>query len=243
MNRIATLALYMTATAGAAMAIAAGWNSSETAVAAPSPVFRIPGPAYDPPSRAHREVAVFAGGCFWGVQGVYQHVRGVSSAVSGYSGGAAGDARYGVVSRGGTGHAESVRVTFDPTQVTYGQLLQIYFSVVADPTMLNAQGPDRGTQYRSAIFPQSPAQQTVAQRYIAQLGKAGLWNRPIVTRVEPFKGFYAAEPYHQDYLTLHPESSYIRRNDLPKVSALKATFPALYRSNAALVNPQQAMKP
>ncbi|GLK46358.1 MULTISPECIES: peptide-methionine (S)-S-oxide reductase MsrA [Novosphingobium] len=236
MKRIASIAmLVVTVTAG--MAGATALMRKNSAQAAPTQaVFRIQAPTFQASEVGKRETAVFAGGCFWGVQGVYQHVRGVSSAVSGYAGGDRENAKYAVVSRGSTGHAEAVKVTYDPRQVSYGQLLHVFFSVIADPTMLNAQGPDRGTQYRSALFPQSPGQRETAERYIAQLGKAGAWKRPIVTRVEPFKGFYPAEAYHQDYLTLHPDSAYIRRNDLPKVTALKATFPALYRSNPVLVS-------
>lgn len=195
----------------------------------------LPAPAYDPPGKAHK--AVFAGGCFWGVQGVFQHVKGVQNAVSGYAGGSAVQADYETVSSGMTGHAESVEVTYDPAQVSYGQLLQIYFSVAHDPTQLNRQGPDRGTQYRSALFPVDAEQRTVAQRYIAQLDQARVFEAPIVTQLEVFKGFYPAEDYHQDYLTLHPHQSYIVANDLPKVAALKQYFPALYREVPALVKP------
>lgn len=205
-----------------------GASASSTAVG-------IPAPAFDTPNAAKSDTAVFAGGCFWGVQGVFQHVRGVTNAVSGYSGGGRATAHYDDVGSGETGHAESVKISYDPTKVSYGTLLRIYFSVVADPTTLNYQGPDHGTQYRSAIFPQSAQQRAVAERYIAQLGKSGAWKKPIVTRVEPFKGFYAAEAYHQDYLTLNPDAFYIRANDLPKVAALKASFPTLYRVTPVLV--------
>ncbi len=211
------------------------------ALAACAPAFsaeqavRAPAPALDMPAAATSETAVFAGGCFWGVQGVFQHVKGVRSAVSGYTGGVQGTARYETVSGGDTGHAESVRVTFDPHVVSYGTLLRIYFSVVADPTELNRQGPDSGTQYRSALFPTSDGQRRVAAAYIAQLGKANLWKRPIVTRLERAQGFYPAEAYHQDYLTLNPRAPYIAVNDLPKVAALKALFPAQYRAAPVLV--------
>ena len=211
------------------------------ALAACGPAFsaeqavRVPAPALDLPATAASETAVFAGGCFWGVQGVFQHVRGVRSAVSGYTGGAQRTAAYEAVSGGDTGHAESVRVTFDPRVVSYGKLLQIYFSVVADPTRLNAQGPDSGTQYRSALFPASEAQRRVAAAYIAQLGQAKVWQRPIVTRLERAQAFFPAEAYHQDYLTLNPRASYIVANDLPKVAALKAFFPAQYRAAPVLV--------
>lgn len=198
----------------------------------------IPKPAHDEPaSGVHAEKAIFAGGCFWGVQGVFQHVRGVTSAVSGYTGGAAGTAHYEIVSSGQTGHAESVEVTFDPAQVSYGTLLRIFFSVVHDPTELNRQGPDTGTQYRSAIFPTSATQRAVAQAYIAQLDAAHVFGKPIVTRIEAGHTFYPAEAYHQDFLTRHPDYPYIVINDLPKVRALKQLFPALYRDAPVLVRP------
>jgi peptide-methionine (S)-S-oxide reductase len=200
------------------------------------PAVQIPAPAQDEPATGtHSETAVFAGGCFWGVQGVFQHVRGVQQAVSGYSGGAAATAQYETVSNGDTGHAESVRVTFDPAQVSYGQLLQIFFSVVENPTELNYQGPDEGSQYRSAVFPLNAAQRSVAQAYIAQLGRARVFPAPIVTHVETFKGFYPAEGYHQNFLTLHPDNSYIYYNDLPKIASLKKLFPDQYRADPVLV--------
>jgi peptide-methionine (S)-S-oxide reductase len=199
------------------------------------PVVTIPPPAQDEPATGtHSETAVFAGGCFWGVQGVFEHVRGVQQAVSGYSGGLAATAQYRTVETGDTGHAESVRVTFDPAQVSYGHLLQIFFSVAHNPTELNYQGPDEGTQYRSALFPLDAAQRTVAQDYIAQLDRARVFPAPIVTHIETFKGFYPAEGYHQNFLTLHPDNPYIYYNDLPKVAALKRLFPALYRNDPVL---------
>jgi peptide-methionine (S)-S-oxide reductase len=195
----------------------------------------IPPPAQDEPATsAHSETAVFAGGCFWGVQGVFEHVRGVQQAVSGYSGGWADTAHYEMVGRGDTGHAESVRVTFDPTQVSYGRLLQIYFSVVENPTELNYQGPDYGSQYRSALFPQNDAQRAVAQAYIAQLDQAHPYPARIVTRIEKFKGFYPAEGYHQNFLALHPDNPYIAYNDLPKITDLRRLFPGLYRGDAVM---------
>ena len=178
---------------------------------------------------------MLAGGCFWGVQGVFEHVRGVTSAVAGYAGGAASTAQYETVSEGDTGHAESVKITFDPSEVSVGTLLRIYFSVVTDPTTLNRQGPDSGTQYRSAIFPQSEQQRHVAEAYIAQLEAAHVYSRPIVTRLETFKGFYPAEAYHQDYLTLHPNQPYIAINDMPKVEGLKQVFASDYRASPVLV--------
>ncbi len=180
------------------------------------------------------KTAVFAGGCFWGVQGVFEHVAGVTSAVAGYTGGDRDTAAYETVSTGRTGHAESVEVTYDPNKITYAQLLQIYFSVVTDPTELNRQGPDHGTQYRSTVFFQNPEQKTVAEDYIAQLGKAGVYRDPIVTTLEPFKAFYPAEAYHQDFLTLNPDYPYIAINDMPKVENLKRLFPAVYRDQPVM---------
>ena len=178
--------------------------------------------------------AVLAGGCFWGVQGVFQHVKGVTSAVSGYAGGSSETASYPVVSSGGTGHAETVKITYDPTQVSYGKLLQIYFSVVTNPTELNRQGPDEGTQYRSDIFATTPEQATIAKTYIAQLQKAHAFDAPIVTKVSDFKSFYPAESYHQNYLTLHPNQPYIAENDIPKVEGLKKLFPQDYKPSPVL---------
>lgn len=203
----------------------------------------VPPPALDetrPASSA--EIAVLAGGCFWGVQGVFQHVEGVASAVSGYAGGAGDAAQYETVSTGRTGHAESVRITFDPRRISYGRLLQIFFSAAHDPTELNRQGPDVGTQYRSAIFPQNPEQARVAEGYIAQLDQAKTFPAAIVTKIEPAREFYPAEAYHQDYLTLHPSQPYIAFNDLPKVEALKRLFPDLYRAAPRLVASAQSSK-
>jgi peptide-methionine (S)-S-oxide reductase len=196
----------------------------------------VPAPAVDEPaSSAASEVAVLAGGCFWGVQGVFQHVDGVTGAVSGYAGGAKDTADYHTVSAGSTGHAETVQITFDPRRISYGRILQIYFSVAHDPTELNRQGPDVGTQYRSAIFPQSAGQARIAEAYIAQLDNAHVFPTPIVTKIESGKAFYVAEDYHQNYLTLHPTQPYIAINDLPKVHALKQLFPSLYRDTPVLV--------
>ncbi len=197
---------------------------------------KIPAPVLDPsPEGKGLQKAIFAGGCFWGVQGVYQHVKGVQQAVSGYSGGTAPTATYKLVSRGNTGHAESVEVTYDPAQVSYGTLLQIFFSVVHDPTQLNRQGPDVGTQYRSAIFATSPAQLKMAQAYVAQLNATKLFGKPIVTRLEDKPSFYPAETYHQDFMTENPRHSYIVFNDLPKVENLKRLFPERYRNDPVLV--------
>ncbi|WP_242206773.1 MULTISPECIES: peptide-methionine (S)-S-oxide reductase MsrA [unclassified Pseudomonas] len=195
----------------------------------------IPPPTLDEVTQAHSETAVFAGGCFWGVQGVFQHVKGVQKAVSGYAGGAANTAEYERVSEGDTGHAESVQVTFDPTQVSYGSLLQIYFSVAHNPTELNRQGPDSGTQYRSALFPVNADQLKVAQAYIAQLDAAHAYSKPIVTKLESFNGFYPAEDYHQDFLTEHPSYPYIVINDMPKVANLKQMFAQRYQEKPMLV--------
>jgi peptide-methionine (S)-S-oxide reductase len=196
----------------------------------------VPPPAADTAAGADEtQTVVLAGGCFWGVQAVFQHVKGVTQAVSGYAGGSKATAKYPVVSSGTTGHAESVQVTFDPRQISYGRILQIYFSVAHNPTELNRQGPDEGTQYRSAIFFANPEQQRVAQAYIAQLDKAGTFKQPIVTQLTEFSAFYPAEAYHQDYATMHPENPYIYYNDLPKVENLKQLFPDLYREQPVLV--------
>jgi len=183
---------------------------------------------------------VLAGGCFWGVQGVYQHTKGVIEAVSGYAGGPAEKARYDAVSTGATGHAEAVKVTYDPKEISLGKILQIYFSVVHDPTQLNRQGPDTGTQYRSAIFTSEPEERTLATNYIAELNAAKAYKRPIATRIEPLEGFYAAENYHQDYLTLHPSQPYIVFYDLPKIENLKKLFAANYRDKPVLVRDAKA---
>jgi peptide-methionine (S)-S-oxide reductase len=177
----------------------------------------------------HREIAIFAGGCFWGVQGVFSHVRGVTSATSGYTGGTSATADYETVSTGSTGHAESVEVVYDPSKVDYADLLRIYFSVVADPTLVNRQGPDEGTQYRSALFPLNPAQDRVARAYIAQLSAAHVYARPIATRVEGNKRFFPAEGYHQDFYARNPTYPYIVINDRPKVEAFKRLFPASWK--------------
>jgi len=189
-----------------------------------------PVPAVDASPGRKLETAVFAGGCFWGVEGVFSHVKGVHLAVSGFAGGPRGrKVDYERVSEGDTGYAEAVRVTYDPKLVSYGALLRIFFSVIADPTTLNAQGPDRGTQYRSALFPLNAEQVKAADAYLIQLGKAGLWRDPIVTRVERFTGFQDADSYHQDFMRRNPRHPYILRWDASKVAALKAMFPALYR--------------
>ena len=175
------------------------------------------------------QIAVFAGGCFWGIEAVFEHVKGVISASSGYSGGAAETAHYEMVSAGNTGHAESVQVKYDPSQISYGQLLKVYFAVAHDPTQLNRQGPDTGSQYRSAIFFNSAEQKSIAEAYIAQLNKAGVFKRPIVTQVVALKAFYEAEGYHQNYAVQHPDEPYIVINDMPKLENLKKQLPALYK--------------
>ncbi len=220
--------------AAALLTLGVGWaaskSSAEEGRAVPAPV--VDEAKTGAPSS---EVAVLAGGCFWGVQGVFQHVRGVTDAVSGYAGGKKDTASYDEVSTGDTGHAESVRITFDPHQITYGQILQIYFSAAHDPTELNFQGPDDGTQYRSAIFPTSPEQQRIAEAYKAQLGAAHVYNAPIVTKIEPDKAFYPAEAHHQNFLVRNPNYPYIVANDLPKIAELKHLYPGLYRPDPVLV--------
>ena len=208
-----------------ALVLFAARSGSSSALAQPAVA-----PAFDAASSAKEDTAVFAGGCFWGVEAVYRHVKGVRSAVSGYAGGSIGDPSYEQVSTGDTGHAESVQVIYDPSQVSYGKLLQIFFSVVHDPTQLNRQGPDQGTQYRSAIFYNNPQQQQVAESYIKQLTAAKTFSRPIVTQVSKLNGFYRAEEYHQNYLAQHPNQLYIVINDKPKVAALKKEFPDAYRN-------------
>jgi peptide-methionine (S)-S-oxide reductase len=196
----------------------------------------IPAPALDNArSAGATQTAVLAGGCFWGVQGVFEHVVGVKRVLAGYSGGERSTAEYETVSTGDTGHAESVQVVFDPQQVSYGQILQVFFSVAHDPTQLNRQGPDSGTQYRSVIFFADDTQKQIASAYIAQLDKAHVFHGPIVTRVDPVKGFYPAEAYHQDFLLKNPSHPYIVFNDLPKIRALQSTLPALYRGTPVTV--------
>ncbi|MET0505065.1 MAG: peptide-methionine (S)-S-oxide reductase MsrA [Luteibacter sp.] len=199
-----------------------------TAASAHGEGLRLPAPTMDAAPAAGEATAVFAGGCFWGVEGVFQHVRGVKSVRTGYAGGDAAHANYDDVSEGDTGHAESVRVVYDPAQVSYGQLLQVFFSVVQDPTLLNRQGPDSGTQYRSAIFYGTPEQKKVADAYVAQLTAAHAFPARIVTEVSPLKGFYLAEDYHQDYMRLNPDTMYIAINDRPKVLALQRIYPERY---------------
>ena len=209
------------------------------AVALAAPVLAraapVPPPPIDQHAAAAEQVAVLAGGCFWGVQAVFQHVKGVTGAVSGYAGGDRQSAQYETVSSGGTGHAESVRITFDPKIVSYGRLLQVYFSVAHDPTERDRQGPDVGTQYRSAIFPTTSEQERIAKAYIADLDRAHVFRSAVATRIEPDRQFYPAEDYHQDFLARNPTYPYIVINDLPKIEDLKRNFPELYRPKPVLV--------
>ncbi|MGZ5236224.1 MAG: peptide-methionine (S)-S-oxide reductase MsrA [Caldimonas sp.] len=233
-RRLRSAVMTLAGWAGA-LALSMGALHPTGASAAESAV-KIPAPAIDETANAAGvQTAVFAGGCFWGVQGVFQRVNGVIQAVSGYSGGQKATAHYELVGSGLTGHAESVKITYDPKKVSYGTLLQIYFSVAHDPTQLNRQDPDSGTQYRSAVFYADPAQKQTTERYIAQLDAAKAYRSKIVTQVVPLTEFYPAEAYHQDYLTLHPESGYIARFDLPKIANLKSLFPQQYRAEPALV--------
>jgi peptide-methionine (S)-S-oxide reductase len=199
-------------------------NAAEDSIALPNPSVDVP-----LTSTPGKQTAVVAGGCFWGIQAVFQHVKGVKEATSGYSGGSVGSPDYEEVSSGNTGHAESVKITFDPSQVSYGQLLKVFFSVAHDPTQLNRQGPDTGSQYRSVIFYGNEEQQRIAQAYIAQLEQGKLFSAPIVTQVVPLKGFYLAEAYHQNYAMLHPDNPYIAINDAPKVQHLRLQLPDLYK--------------
>lgn len=198
----------------------------------------IPAPALDTPAAEATglQTAVLAGGCFWGLQGMFEHVNGVTKVVAGYSGGTKATAHYEMVGTELTGHAESVEITFDPKRISYGQLLRLYFSVAHDPTQLNRQGPDSGPSYRSEIFFASPTQERIAKAYVEQLAKAKVFNAPIVTRIEPLKGFFPAEGYHQDFLVHNPTYPYIVRNDLPKIDALKRVYQELYREAPVLLN-------
>ncbi len=220
--------------AAAALAIFAG-SAFVFPVAAADLNKAIPAPLSDPANRAATEVAVLAGGCFWGQQAIFEHVKGVTRVVAGYSGGTMETANYEDVAHQRSRHAEVVEITFDPKQVSFGQLLQIYFSVAHDPTQLNRQGPDRGASYRSEIFATSPAQQATAKAYIAQLEAARLFPKPIVTKISSLQGFYWAESEHQDYLVKNPNSSYIRAHDLPKLAALKRVWPQFWRENPVLL--------
>ena len=223
----------------AAVAIAGGIGFTVLrgpAYADSAPV-KAPAPLFNPADAAATETATLSGGCFWGMQGVFEHVKGVSHVVAGYTGGSAAAAQYETVSTGTTGHAESVQITFDPKVISFGQILQIYVSVAADPTELNYQGPDSGTQYRSEIWYASPAQQKIAAGYLAQLAKAHIFAGPIVVRLDPARPFYEAEGYHQDFLARNPDYPYIAFNDIPKVRNLQQFFPELYRDTPVTVFP------
>ena len=227
-SRLSLCAAAIGALAIAAFAIAPSRASEEAVI--------IPVPSADVKTADGLQTAVIAGGCFWGVQGVFQHTAGVVNAVSGYSGGSKATANYTMIGTGATGHAEAVEIRYDPKKISYGKILQIFFSVVHDPTQLNRQGPDSGTQYRSAIFTTSDEQKKVAEAYIAQLNAAKVYKKPIVTKIGPLDAFYAAEDYHQDYLTLHPNQPYIAHNDIPKVENLKKVFSENYIEKPTLVS-------
>ncbi|MDH6256397.1 peptide-methionine (S)-S-oxide reductase MsrA [Bradyrhizobium sp. BR13661] len=223
----------LAATAALSLGFAAPTRAAEDAVV-------IPAPAMDAAPASGIQTAVIAGGCFWGVQGVFQHTAGVVNAVSGYAGGTKATADYQTVSTGRTGHAESVEIKFDPKKISYGKILQIYFSVAHDPTQFDRQGPDTGTQYRSAIFTTSDEQKKVAEAYITQLNSAKVFSKPIVTKISALEAFYPAEAYHQDYLTLHPNQPYIAYNDIPKVENLKKLFADNYIEKPTLVSASKA---
>jgi peptide-methionine (S)-S-oxide reductase len=239
----AMTALLRSATLAVAMFIAVGFGVMTRAIGATERVAAaevphvIPAPAVDEETTADTttETAVVAGGCFWGVQGVFQHVNGVTNAVSGYAGGEGSTAHYKIVGSGQTGHAESVRITFNPREISFGRILQIFFSVAHNPTRLNRQGPDVGTQYRSAIFPATAEQARIAKAYIAQLNEARVYDAAIVTKIEPGQKFYPAEDYHQNYMILNPYEPYIEYIDMPKIDDLKEMFPELYRADPVLV--------
>ena len=232
LSRLSLCAAAIGALAIVAVAISPSRASEEAVI--------IPPPAVDVQAADGIQTAVIAGGCFWGVQGVYQHTAGVLNAVSGYSGGSKMTANYTMIGTGTTGHAEAVEIKYDPKKISYGKILQIFFSVVHDPTQLNRQGPDTGTQYRSAIFTANDEQKKVAEAYIAQLNAAKVYKKPIVTKVGPLQAFYAAEDYHQDYLTLHPNQPYIAFNDIPKVENLKKIFAENYIEKPTLVSNAKA---
>ena len=227
-SRLSLCAAALGALAITAFAVAPSRAAEEAVI--------VPAPAADVTSAGGVQTAVLAGGCFWGVQGVFQHTAGVVNAVSGYAGGSKSTADYTRVSTGTTGHAESVEIKYDPNKISYGKILQIFFSVAHDPTQLNRQGPDSGPQYRSAIFTTSDEQRKVAEAYIAQLNAAKVYKKPIVSKVGPLEAFYPAEAYHQDYLTLHPNQPYIAYNDMPKIENLKKIFADNYIDKPTLVS-------
>jgi peptide-methionine (S)-S-oxide reductase len=217
-----------------AVALGAAWSLGRLPAHAEEADKVLPAPSVDVPATDAPQTAVLSGGCFWGVQGVFEHVRGVRKVLAGYAGGKSDTAHYETVSEGDTGHAESVQVVFDPKQISYGRILQIFFSVALDPTEVNRQGPDEGTQYRSEVFATDLAQHRAAAAYIAQLDQMHVFSRPIATRVDPLPGFYPAEAYHQDYLERHPTQPYIAYNDIPKVESLKRLFPEAYLDKPVL---------
>jgi peptide-methionine (S)-S-oxide reductase len=232
--RKGSISLRIAALAGAIAAGVILWHAP--LLGAEAPVIIAPPLVDNPKSDGPAQTAVLSGGCFWGVQGVFEHVRGVKNVIAGYAGGEKATADYETVSSGTTGHAESVKITFDPAAISYGQILQIAFSVVHDPTQLNRQGPDVGTQYRSVIFYGDENQKRIAQAYIGQLDQAHTFSRPIVTRVDPLKAFYAAERYHQDYLIHNPTQPYIAIYDIPKIENFRRTFPELYSGSPVLAH-------
>lgn len=221
--------LAVTAVAASSGLLILGGGAARAAFAPDRPIKAPPAAFVASEPAASEETAVLSGGCFWGLQGVYEHVKGVKQVLAGYAGGSRATADYEIVSTGTTGHAESVRIIFDPRQISYGEILRIYFSVATDPTQLNRQYPDEGPQYRGDIFYMNSAQKQTAERYIAQLNTAKVYSGPIVTRLDPYSAFYPAEAYHQDYLLRHPDAGYIATYDLPKVAALKSMFPNDYR--------------
>lgn len=223
----------MTAVRRALAALIAAPLLAQCAPAQAESVVRLPAAAYDPAVKAKRATAVLAGGCFWGVEGVFSNVKGVVSVEAGYHGGSRATAKYDLTHDGTSGHAEAVRIVYDPTQISYGTLLRILFSVVADPTLKNRQGPDSGTQYRAAIVPMDAGQRRVATAYLAQIGKGGFFKKPVIVPVETYKTFYPAEAYHQNFMRLNPSNPYIVRWDAPKLAALKRLFPALIRPTPA----------
>jgi len=231
MSRRSGAAASALALAGAGALLTAHWLSG---VAEAETFVRVPPPAAAAPAAAETEVAVLSGGCFWGMQGVFEHVKGVREVLAGYAGGAAGSAHYEMVSTGTTGHAESVEIKFDPKEISYGEILRIFFSVASDPTQVGGQYPDEGPQYRSEIWSMGPAQRRTAEAYVAQLNAAHVFRRPIATRIDDFKGFFAAEGYHQDYLVHHPDAPYIATYDAPKLTALKTLFPGEWRQAPVL---------
>ncbi len=233
--RCSQIALFSWLGTAAIAAAALGLDAGRPAQAGPAAP--VPPPAYNPPDASASETATLSGGCFWGLQGVYEHVKGVEHVYAGYTGGSADSAKYEIVSTGETGHAESVQITFNPRVISYGEILRIYFSVASDPTELNFQGPDSGKQYRSEIWVATPQQKKIAAAYIAQLNGAHAFAAPIVVRIDPAQPFYQAEDYHQDFLVRHPDQPYVAENDIPKVQSLAQEFPKFYQATPVTVFP------